>query len=98
MKQTPLKRKTPLKAKAGLKATPFKKKPKRKKKPKSTLQRNKDKMDSRYWNNKCQEHVTRWAHSTPCLMSGKREPQVRSVCGHHMIRKSKSRLYRWHPN
>lgn len=95
MKRSEIKRKTPLKAKTPLKRTSFKKKPKRKKK--TDLQKRIDKMDSPYWDKKCKAAVAEWAHMQACIITGKREPATRLVCGHHLIRKSRSVLYRWHP-
>ncbi len=89
MKRTEIKRKTPLKK------TAFKKKPKRKKK--TALQKRIDKMDSPYWDKKCKAAVAEFMHTQKCLACGHKEPYVRLVCGHHLIRKSRSRLYRWHP-
>lgn len=82
LKRTPLKRKTPLRAK---------------RKPKSNLQKRKDKMDSPYWDKKCHTAVAQWAHKSKCVICGKREPEVGLIAGHHLIRKSRSRLLRWHP-
>ena len=97
MKRTELKRKTPLRAKTALKPGGKIKRKKAKKKPKSKLARRIDKKDSSYWNRKCAEAVTEWAHMQACVICGKREPATRLVCGHHLIRKSRSGLYRWHP-
>ncbi len=85
MKQTPLKPGKPLKR------TGFKRK------KKSSLQKRIDKMDSAYWNRKCQAAVAAWAHRQPCLVCGRKEPNVLLMAGHHLILKSRSRLYRWHP-
>lgn len=78
-------------------STAPKRKKARRRKPKSTLARNKDKMDSRYWDGKCDETVKALMHNLPCILCGKREPLTRIVCGHHQIRRSRSKLYRWHP-
>ena len=87
MKRSPLKRKTPLRAKRLT----------RKRKKKSDLQKRKDKQDSQYWNNKCHAAVTEFAHKSSCIICGRVEGEVALVAGHHLIRKSKSRLLRWHP-
>jgi len=87
MKRTELKRTKPMKRSAI----------KKKKKPKTALQKRKDKMDSPYWNTKCKAEVTRWAHNMPCLICGKTERNGVMIVGHHLIRKSRSRLHRWHP-
>jgi len=86
MKRSELKPGKPLKAGGKIK-----------RKKKTALQKRIDKKDSPYWGNKCSAAVTAWAHKQACLISGKREPETRLVCGHHLIRKSRSRLYRWHP-
>lgn len=95
MKKSEIKRKTPLKAKTALKRTGIKPKPKRKRK--TALQKRIDKMDSKYWNNKCAAAVKAYFHTQACLVCGRREPEVILVCGHHNIFKSMSRYYRWDP-
>ncbi len=89
MKRSEIKRKTPLKR------TAFKKKPKRKKK--TALQKRIDKMDSPYWDKKCKAAVAEFCHMSRCMLCCKREPEVRLIAGHHIIRKSRSRFLRWHP-
>ena len=91
MKRSELKPGKPLKA-----GKPLKRK-KAKKKPKSKLARRIDKMDSSYWNRKCKEAVAAFMHTQPCLICGAREPKEDLICGHHLLRKSRSKLYRWHP-
>jgi len=91
MKRSEIKRKTPLKSSGPVK----------KRKKKTALQKRIDKMDSPYWNNKCKAAVAEWAHLMPCLICTVREQGLRDgqyIVGHHLIRKSKSRLYRWHPD
>ncbi len=55
-------------------------------------------MDSKYWDSKCHERAKDWAHKMPCLVCGKTESEHGvQIVGHHLIRKSRSRLHRWEP-
>ena len=82
-----------IKRKKALKSKPLK----AKRKPKTALQKRKDKMDSPYWNRKCGAAVTVYMHTQACFVCGRKEPACGTVAGHHLVRKSRSRLYRWHP-
>jgi len=95
MKRSELKPGKPLKAKTALKSGG-----KIKRKKKTALQKRIDKKDSKYWNRKCAEAVKEWAHRSPCLYCGVMEsalPPDHYIAGHHLLRKSRSVLYRWHP-
>ena len=87
MKRSEIKRKTPLKSSVPIK----------KARKKSKLQKDKDKMDSPYWGNKCRRAVAAFMHTQACFICGRREPEVDLVCGHHNIFKSMSKFHRWHP-
>lgn len=89
MKRTQMKRGKPLKRTGFTKSG---------RKKKTALQKRKDKMDSPYWENKCHAKEKEWAHNSPCLVCGKTEAADGVlVAGHHLLRKSRSRLLRWEP-
>ena len=90
MKRSPLQPGKPMKRTGFAKAKP--------KAKKSSLQKSKDKMDSKYWDNQCHGHAKKFAHESPCLVCGRTEKRDGvMVAGHHLLRKSRSRLYRWDP-